>query len=183
MRTLDSIDAVVALFDAFGSDPYDEQLSQLDHGLQCAALAVGTGADDALVVAALLHDIGHLLDLESGGTATTPVIGDHAAAGSDALSTLFPQAVTAPIARHVEAKRYLVRVEPGLLDRLSDGSRRSLVHQGGPMDDDETARFERDPWFAAACALRRWDDAGKVDGLVVPSFDEHLARLRRLAQS
>lgn len=183
MTPLASIDEVLALFDAHGDNRYDEELSQRDHAVQTAALARAAGADDALVVAALLHDIGHLLDLAAGGTADAPRLARHEQVGATALSALFDDSVTAPIALHVEAKRYLTAVEPELVDRLSSGSRASLVRQGGPMDDDESTRFRAQRWFAEACALRRWDDDGKVDGLEVPPLLAYRSTLERVARA
>ncbi len=69
--------------------------------------------------------------------------------------------MTAPIALHVEAKRYLCAVEPGYYDQLSDASRRSLAVQGGVMSQAEAAAFARLPAFEAAVLLRRCDDLGK----------------------
>lgn len=180
MSRLTSIDAIVALFDEFGDDPYDEELSQRDHALQTAALALAVRADDALVAAALLHDVGHLLDLEAGGTAASPALTGHEHHGAAALAPLFGEAVTAPIARHVDAKRYLTAVEPELLERLSNGSLVSLGRQGGPMSPEETDRFAVDPWFDDAITLRRWDDAGKIDGAPVPPLSSYIELLRRL---
>lgn len=180
MSALESIDEIVALFDTWGDDRYDEELSQRDHALQTAALAEAHGADDALVAAALLHDIGHLLDLAAGGTATAPRLTRHEEVGAVALAALFDDSVTGPIALHVAAKRYLTAVEPDLVERLSAGSRASLVRQGGPMDRAEAERFAAERWFSEACALRRWDDGGKVDGLVVAPLDARLPVLERV---
>lgn len=180
MTPLASIDEVLELFDAHGDNRYDEELSQRDHAVQTAALARAAGAGDALVVAALLHDIGHLLDLAAGGTVDAPRLARHEQVGATALSALFDRSVTAPIELHVEAKRYLITVEPDLMDRLSSGSRASLVRQGGPMDDTELVRFRARPGFAEACALRRWDDDGKVDGLAVPPLSEYRPTIERV---
>ena len=183
MTPLTSVDDVLALFDAHGDDRYDEELSQREHALQTAALALADGADDAMVVAALLHDVGHLLDVAAGGRADSPRLGRHEQVGAVALSSLFDRSVTAPIELHVEAKRYLTAVDPGLVTRLSSGSRASLVRQGGPMNEAETSDFRSRPWFAEACALRRWDDDGKVDGLVVPPLSAHRPLLERMART
>ncbi|MFZ4517804.1 MAG: HD domain-containing protein [Microthrixaceae bacterium] len=164
-----SVDEVLELFDRFGQDRYDEQVAQLDHALQCAALARRDGAPDALVAAALLHDVGHLLHLRDGGRGPADEDLAHEDVGARWLSELFGPEVTDPIALHVEAKRYLCAVEPGLTDTLSAGSRASLVRQGGPLDAAGVAAFEALDGAADATALRRWDDAGKVVGLeVVP---------------
>jgi len=172
-----SVADVLALYARWGGDPYDEEVAQLDHALQTAALAAGAGAADSLVAAALLHDVGHLLDLQ--GAPPEP----HELSGPRYLGQLFPPAVTDPIARHVDAKRYLCAVEPSYHSGLSAGSRRSLARQGGPYSAAEVAAFEAAPGWQAAVALRRWDDAGKVDAAVVPGLDTYEELLWSLARS
>ncbi len=179
-----TVDEVLDLLEAYGRDPYDEAVTQLDHALQSAALATAAGAPDELVAAALLHDVGHLLDLRAGGRPDHEHRGDlaHEARGTRWLAGLFPPAVTAPIALHVAAKRYRSAVDPAYHASLSDGSRRSLVVQGGPMDDAEVARFEAHPAHADAVALRGWDDGGKqLDGVDVPGLDAYRDLLARVA--
>lgn len=180
-----TIDDIVALYDRWGRHTYDEELSQLDHGLQTAALATAEGASDELVVAALLHDIGHLLDLEASEGRWTPtdVDLDHESVGARHLAGVFPPAVTGPVALHVRAKRYRSAVDPAYLATLSEGSTASLANQGGPMTPSEVEAFERNPGFADAVALRRWDDGGKVDGLEVPSLESYRPMLERVAAS
>lgn len=169
-----SIDEVLALYERWGAERYDEELQQLDHALQTAALAGAAKADGPLVVAALLHDVGHLLDLAAGrGTRSRADDMRHEARGATYLAGLFPAAVTAPIALHVRAKRYLVAVDAGYHDVLSPGSTASLARQGGALNPVEVASFETNPGWKDAVALRRWDDQGKVDGLDVPSLDSY----------
>jgi phosphonate degradation associated HDIG domain protein len=175
------IDDVFALYARWGSDHYDEDVSQVDHALQTAAQAVAAGARDELVAAALLHDVGHLLDLEVGGGDTDADL-HHEAAGAAYLAAVFPPAVTAPIALHVRAKRYRCSVDLAYHAALSEGSRRSLVRQGGPMDASEAAVFEAHPGFADAVALRGWDDLGKVDGLAVRPLQHYRTLLERVAR-
>ncbi len=177
---------VVDLYDRFAGGTYDEAVSQLDHALQTAALARAEGAPEALVVAALLHDVGHLLELRDGGAAHGDVAVDlgHEARGARWLARLFAPDVTGPIALHVAAKRYRCAVDPAYQDGLSEGSRRSLARQGGPMDAAEVARFEANPAHPDAVRLRGWDDGGKVtDGLEVPPFSAYVALLDRLARA
>ena len=180
---LDSVERVVSLFETWGLDNYDEEITQLDHALQTAAHARVAGSTDELIAAALLHDIGHLIDLEAGGTVAAPISNQHDVIGAAALTPLFSPAVTGPIALHVRAKRYLACVEPQYLAALSAGSLASLAHQGGPMAQAEARQFESTVGFAPACALRRWDDLGKVDGIDVPDLSSYLELLMRSAHT
>ncbi len=179
-----SLDEVLELYERWGTERYDEEIRQLEHALQTAALAQADGADEPLVAAALLHDVGHLLDLADGdGSRDRSRDLRHEASGSGYLARLFPPAVTAPIALHVRAKRYLVTVEPAYAATLSPGSTASLDRQGGALRADEVAAFEANAGWARAVSLRRWDDRGKVDGLDVPDLDSYRALLERCAST
>jgi gamma-butyrobetaine dioxygenase len=162
MNQLTQIQQIEDLYKKWGSDAYTELVSQTAHGVQCAVLAEQSGATSALVIATLLHDIGHLADLEDhSGEYVLDEDLEHEASGARLLAKMFPPAVTAPVALHVAAKRYLCAVEPGYLGTLSDVSTHTLHLQGGPMDDGEASRFERLPHALDAVDLRRWDDLGK----------------------
>ena len=168
-----SVDEVLELYGRFGPDRYDEVVTQLDHALQTAALARSAGADDALVAAALLHDVGHLLAqrdsrVPDGAERTADSDLRHEDLGAAWLRPLFPTTVTAPIALHVRAKRYLCAVDDAYRAGLSAGSTRSLALQGGPMDPAQVGAFEAVPAFSEAVLLRRWDDSGKVEDLETP---------------
>jgi phosphonate degradation associated HDIG domain protein len=162
---------------------YDEAVTELEHGLQCAALAERDGADDATVAAALLHDVGHLLvgDLFPIDVALAKDW-KHEAVGARYLSRWFGPEVTEPIRMHVAAKRWLVARDPAYHAALSPSSVRSLVVQGGPMSEAECTAFEGEAGFVGAVAVRRWDDAGKDPELVVPPFAHWLGLLTRLEQ-
>lgn len=184
MTSAASLDEVVELFDRFAGEHYDEVVSQLEHALQTAALAVADEASDPLVAAALLHDVGHLLEMREGGSTEALVDVDlaHEARGAQWLASLFPASVTGPIALHVEAKRYRCAVDPAFYSAgLSTGSKRSLELQGGPMSPDEVERFEADPHHVDAVRLRGWDDDGKVVDLTVWPFEHYLPLLRSLS--
>jgi gamma-butyrobetaine dioxygenase len=175
--TATSLDEVVALYERWGTDRYDEEISQLAHAEQTAAHAVGAEASDQLVAAALLHDVGHLLALDRGED------DHHQVTGPAWLGRLFPSAVTGPIALHVDAKRFLCAVDPGYRSGLSAGSIASLARQGGPMSPDEAVAFAARPGHDDAVLLRRWDDLGKVDGLAVAPFAAHLDLLARVIEA
>lgn len=179
-----SVGEIVTLYELYAGDAYDERVSQLDHALQTAALARSEGASDALVAAALLHDVGHLFHLAANDGRWVPAAEDlgHESIGARYLSGVFGPELTSPIALHVAAKRYRCAVDPGYHATLSPGSVRSLELQGGPMSADEVADFESAPGHDDAVRLRGWDDAGKVDGLEVLPFEEYRPLLDRLAR-
>lgn len=178
-----AVRSVMDLFAQWGGETYDEDLAQLDHALQTAALAQVAGAGDELIAAALLHDVGHLLELAAHQGAGGADDARHEDSGAAWLRPTFPVAVTAPIALHVRAKRYLCAVEPTYVDGLSHGSVISLAKQGGLMSAKEASSFARLPGADDAIRLRRWDDAGKVDGLDVPGLDSYAELLGRVARS
>lgn len=149
-----------------------ESVTQLQHALQCAALAREAGAAPALVAAALLHDLGHLSD--TGGDAADP----HERLAARLLARLFRPDVTEPIRLHVAAKRYLCAVDAAYWLALSPASRRSLEWQGGPYSAEAAALFIAQPHAADAVRLRLWDDAAKAPHAEVPPLASYLPLLR-----
>jgi gamma-butyrobetaine dioxygenase len=160
---------IEALFVAHGHETYGEGITMAEHGLQTAALARMEGSDEALVIAGLLHDIGHFLELRDDEFGYHK----HDRSGGDWLAARFSAAVSEPVRLHVAAKRYLCAVEPGYFDLLSLASRHSLEKQGGPMTEAEAAAFARLPFAAEAMRLRRWDDRGKVAGIEVLPIEHY----------
>jgi phosphonate degradation associated HDIG domain protein len=174
---------IEALFREHGDQAYDdsrrEPVTALAHALQCAQLAEWAHADEALVAAALLHDIGHFV---------TPVAGDteddrHETVALPHLATRFGPEVLEPIRLHVAAKRYLVATDAAYLEGLSPASVHSLALQGGPMNAEEVARFEATPHAMNAVQLRRWDDLAKTPGLATPTLGYYLALLSEVCAS
>lgn len=159
-----------------------EEVTQRAHALQAAWLAEQEGAGDALIAAALLHDIGHLLHDLGEDPASAGVDDRHEERGHAWLAAHFGPEVTEPVRLHVAAKRYLCAVEPGYFARLAPDSVRSLALQGGPMSAGEAAGFAALPWSGAAVRLRRWDEQAKVAHLATPPVAHFLpavARCRR----
>jgi len=178
-----SVDDLVVLYDTWGTRRYDEVVTQLDHALQCAALATRDGRSDGLVAAALLHDVGHLLWMAAHDDPSVPRQDTrHEDVGADTLAALFDDDVTEPIRLHVAAKRVLLSIDAEYAASLSPGSTASAVRQGGPATPDEVASFEALPRSAEALELRRIDDAGKLVGLDVRPFDHYVPLLRALAR-
>jgi phosphonate degradation associated HDIG domain protein len=184
MKTVpDVVERLAALFAERGQLEYHgEAVTQLEHALQCGALAVQSGADDETVVAALLHDIGHLLHRHGEDAAERGIDDRHEALGDRYLARFFGPGVCEPVKHHVAAKRYLCATDPMYRATLSSASETSLRLQGGPMSPGECAEFERHPHFQAMIDVRRWDDLAKVPGLAVPGFPSYVDRVRRVAR-
>ncbi len=165
----DLITELLDLLENHGQALYGgEAVTQREHALQAALAAEQANAGAALVAAALLHDIGHLLPASHVGDGDKSFDLRHETAGADWLAIYFPPEVVDPIRLHVAAKRYLCYAEPGYWQALSPASRASLRVQGGPFTADEAKSFSEYPHFRAAVVLRRWDDAAKVSGLQTP---------------
>lgn len=181
MLTLSDIEA---LFARRGGEQYTgEPVTQLEHALQCAALAEGEGADDELVTAALLHDLGHLVH-DHGATPTLRGVDDrHQFVALPLLKGLFSARVLGAIGGHVDAKRWLCATRPGYFDALSDDSKRSLALQGGIFSEAEAAAFIARPGAADAVRLRIWDDLAKAEGAATPPLRHYLDRAARIVAS
>ena len=168
---VNAVDKIITMFTDAGEAVYfGEAVSQTEHALQSAHLAACAGGDDELVVAALLHDIGHMLRGLREDVAHQGIDDTHEEAGGRWLERHFGPAVSVPVRLHVAAKRYLCAIDPTYLQGLSPASQLSLRLQGGPFTVDEARAFERQAHYAAAVALRRWDDGAKVPGLEVPAL-------------
>lgn len=167
-----SVDEIIRLYEERGAAMYgSEAVSQLEHALQCAALAMGEDAADELVAAALLHDLGHLVtDLPL--RIERDVDDVHQYLAVPFLRGTFPDAVIEPIRLHVDAKRYLCRAESSYWAGLSPASRHSLELQGGVFNGIAADRFLAKPYAWDAVRVRRWDDLAKTPGLRTPSIRE-----------
>lgn len=161
------------LFATLGGLHYGEDVSQLEHALQTAHHAKIDGAPPELVAAALLHDIGHLLQKTGENAADLGIDTHHERISAGYLARAFGPEVTEPVRLHVAAKRYRVAVEPGYLASLSAASLQSLALQGGPMDEHEIAAFLAEPAAQAALRLRGYDETGKAPDAQVAGFDSY----------
>ncbi len=174
MHTLTSVDEVFKLFGAGGSEAYfGEAVTQLEHALQAAWYVDQRGGEKTLVLAALLHDVGHLLHHEGEDIADRGVDTRHEEMGAEALAGHLPAAVLDPIHLHVAAKRYLCFVDSQYYEQLSPASKQSLALQGGPMTAAEAEEFLAMPHWHEAVTLRHADDAAKVPGLAVPALKSY----------
>ncbi|MGP1384224.1 MAG: phosphonate degradation HD-domain oxygenase [Thainema sp.] len=172
MTTLSSI---LNLYHQRGQSQYGgEAVSQLEHALQCAALAEQTGASPELITACLLHDLGHLVHHLGEDVAVRGIDDRHEYRAIPVLETCFPSAVTTPIKLHVAAKRYLCAVDESYWDSLSPASKRSLELQGGVFSEAEAIAFIQQSYAQDAVHLRRWDDLAKQPKLKTPDLEHFL---------
>ena len=172
------------LFRDHGHIAYNgEGVTQLEHALQCAQLAEAEKAPAELVTAALLHDLGHLLNLQ-GETPTQRGIDDqHQYYAIPFIRPLLPPAVIEPIRLHVDAKRALCALDPSYYESLSEDSKRSLTLQGGVFSRQEAEAFMSKPFAQDALRLRRWDDRAKAAGATTPPIGHYLEIAARCASN
>jgi len=156
-----------------------EAVTQLQHALQCAALAEDADAGDGLVAAALLHDYGHLLAMDEGAAAAGKDM-RHEDIAAKSLRRWFGPDVTEPIRLHVAAKRYLCCVDPDYFATLSPASVMSLKVQGGPFTPAEADAFRQGPHGDAAAKLRIWDDLAKDTEKVTPPLEHYRPMVERV---
>ena len=167
---------IIELFHRSGNSQYGhESVTQLQHALQAAWMGEQDGADAALITAALLHDIGHLLHDLPDDAPDQGIDDRHEVLGEQWLTRHFGPEVVDPVRMHVDAKRYLCTAEADYLAKLSPPSVQSLHLQGGLMNAAEVEVFRAHPHFERAVRLRRWDDEAKDPALETPPIG-HFAR-------
>jgi len=169
------VDQLFALLETAGQSAYfGEPVTQVEHALQCAQLARDSGAGEEMIIAALLHDIGHLLEEDGLQRHENVGVIDHDAAGARYLRDRgFSDRVAALVGGHVEAKRYLTTTNPSYFARLSPASVATLELQGGPMTAEQAAVFEGDPLKDDKLRLRSWDETGKRPGCPVAPLSSY----------
>ncbi len=152
-----------------------------EHGLQAAHFAAADGAPPALVLAALLHDVGHLIADVPEDIADWKSDAHHEELGARWLATRFAREISEPVRLHVPAKRYLCATNPAYFAKLSSASVITLELQGGPMSAAQIGAFETEEYHREAVLVRLWDDRGKVEGLVTRPLEEYRGLIESLA--
>lgn len=170
------IDEIFDLFEKYGNADYiGEDISQIEHAVQAAQLAEEQGYDQETILAALLHDIGHICVNEAeytdmGGFGNQ----EHEKVAEAFLRRKgFSEKVISLAVNHVAAKRYLTYKNPEYYNKLSEASKQTLEYQGGRMSADEATTFEQDPYFAESIKLREWDEQAKVVGIPLPDMGKY----------
>jgi [1-hydroxy-2-(trimethylamino)ethyl]phosphonate dioxygenase len=175
---------ILGVFERRGASAYfGESVSMTEHGLQAAYFAEAAGAAPGLIIAALLHDIGHLVDDIPSDIADWTEDAHHEQIGAQWLAKRFGPDVSEPVRLHVPAKRYLLATDADYFAKLSPASVITLKLQGGPMAPQELARFESERFHKQAVLVRQWDDQGKVAGLKTPGLDHYRALIEQVSCS
>ena len=175
------VDFIADIFARRGAEEYlGEPVTIAEHMLQCAHCAEVDCESDALIAAALLHDIGHFTNEFPSDAADHGVDTCHEEAGARVLKRFFPDLIHDCVRYHVAAKRYLCATDPDYFAKLSAASVHSLNLQGGPMTAAEAAEFAKTPNLDAILKVRIWDDIGKDPEMTVPGFDHYRPLLGRV---
>lgn len=173
------------IFTERGNEQYaEEAVTQLQHALQCATLAQEEGADDTMIVAAFLHDIGHILEVKGAlpGGCDQNLHDLHEEKAYQWLKDHLGEAVAQPVKLHVAAKRYLCTKKEHYRNKLSKTSLKSFYDQGGDMSEEEITAFEAHKYYHQALHLRYWDDVGKTANATTPPLEHFLQKVDGLVQ-
>ncbi len=172
------------IFNRKGADSYlGEGVTMSAHMLQAAQNAQHAGESNAIIAAALLHDVGHYTGEFPENYIDLGLDNCHESMGAEILAKFFPEEVTQPVRWHVAAKRYLCAVEPDYFSGLSEASVKTLELQGGPMNAQEIREFEKNPHLQAIVRVRRYDDAGKIPGKTTPALGHYMNIVQQVLDS
>lgn len=176
-------DEIFDLYESHGGAEYaGEKVSQLEHMAQAAQQAEAEGHDEEVVLAAFLHDIGHIYGSGNGEESMSASrdqmdgfgIKDHEELGAEfLLKKGFSKKIVRLVESHVEAKRYLTIKDPSYYAQLSEASKRTLEYQGGPMTEEEAAAFEKYPLFGLIISMRKWDEQAKIEHKPLPDLGRY----------
>lgn len=167
---------IMHLYRQYGGSEYaGEKVTQLEHMVQAARLAEQEGYDEEVILAAFLHDIGHIcVSAQENNAMDGWGIKDHEEVGADFLRDKgFSKRLARLVESHVEAKRYLTWKNPLYYEQLSEASKKTLEYQGGPMLADEAIAFEQHPLFNLIIQMRHWDDVAKIEHLEVGDLERY----------
>lgn len=173
-------DEIIAVFEKKGGENYSgEEITQLEHACQAGQLAEKDGNDDEVILAAFLHDLGHLLDEEEGIEHMDSYgVKDHEGVGAAYLTKRgFSEKIATLVKSHVAAKRYLCYANKRYFDNLSHASKMTLEFQGGPMIETEAKAFESNPLKNLIIKMRTWDEEAKEKNVPLPSLQVYKEKM------
>jgi predicted HD phosphohydrolase len=171
---LESVQVIFDLYKQYGASDYiGEEISQLEHALQCAEQAeLEYPNKNAYIIGALFHDIGHLISLDNGRTISFTFdnismeglgLAQHEHIGANFLEYMgFPEEVCNLGRFHVIAKRYLITTNSDYFHNLSEASKKTFIEQGGNLSDLEIETLSKNPHLPIYLKMRSWDDKAKI---------------------
>lgn len=175
MDSIKVIDEIMNLFKNYGSYDYigETDITQIQHMFQCAMLAEKDTNDINIIIAALLHDIGHFIEINNKDKQMGSFgVMNHELIGKEyLLSKGFENKVACLVGNHVKSKRYLVTKYPEYFNKLSEASKQTLIYQNGFMNNNEMIEFEKDPYFEESIKIRSYDDQAKIKDFKINSID------------
>ena len=175
------VEFIADIFQRRGTDSYlGESVTMSQHMLQGALQAENNGANDEIIAAALLHDIGHYTSEFPADMVGVGQDNYHEEAGARLLAPFFSQRIVSCVRYHVPAKRYLCVIDQTYYDDLSDASKHTLSLQGGLMSAEEMQEFAATPYLEDILQVRRWDDLAKDPLQKTPPFSYYQPILKRL---
>jgi len=177
--TQSAIEEILNAYEACGDLDYGENISMREHMLQTACLAERGGHDERVIVAALLHDYGHLVCNQPNNIFSEGNDNFHESIGARALGQWFDKEIVGAVRLHVDAKRYLCGKNPKYLTKLSEASITTLAVQGGPMNSEEMLGFREQAGYKMALTVRVYDDLGKEPTMSRPELEHYVPMLRR----
>lgn len=139
---------------------YGDNLTKTQHMLQCATLAKKNEENDEIILACLLHDVGHFLeedDMDGYG------VKDNGKIGAKYLKELgFNKNICKLVEKHTDAKRYLVTKKlNNYYDKLSEVSKKTFEYQGGKMSSEELKKMDRNNRLMDIIKVRQYGDRAK----------------------
>lgn len=168
MNPSETATKIISLYQKYGEADYiGESITQNSHMIQAAMIAEQIRPDDSeFILAAFLHDVGHLLAFDSNKKIDTMGgygIKDHENLGSEyLLKHGFSNRVADLVRNHVSAKRYLCSTDPSYYEKLTPASQHTFQQQGSYLTSDEIKRYEDDPFHKEYCQMRLIDDQAKL---------------------
>lgn len=180
------VEEIFSLYENHGGEEYaGEKVTQLEHMCQSAQLAEEAEYDNEVILAAFLHDIGHICvsSFDENGMNGYGTL-NHEKIGAAFLNDRgFSERLIKLVQSHVDAKRYLTWKHPEYYEQLSEASKITLGYQGGKMNEEEAMQFERDPLFSLMIAMRRIDEMAKEANKSLPDLTKYKIMMQEYLQS
>ena len=164
-----NIENLFNLYNKYGKYDYiGEDVSQIEHMIQAAMIAEEEKQSTDVILACFLHDIGHLIGLDTNLEQTDYGVLNHEFIGSDYLRKLgFKYPIPELVENHVKAKKYLTFKNPDYYNNLSNASKQTLKEQGGPMTKQQAENFENDELFEVSLKMRIYDEKAKIKDMKI----------------